>query len=156
MRTIKESFIDIKPSLSHKLYGAFIRPHLEYSFQAWRQWLKKDIKLLEDVQRRSTELVRCLKDSEYEERVRLLTCRMNKDDMIIVYKVLHGSLEGVQWRDFFQMADTSRLRGHSLKLKKERSRLDLRKFTFSQRAVNMWNDLPADIVTAPTAARGPL
>ncbi len=74
-----------------------------------------------------------------------------------MHKILHGFLEGVQWRDFFQMADTSRLRGHSQKLKKERSRLYLRKFTFSQRVVNMWNDPPADIVIAPTtnAARGP-
>ncbi len=80
-----------------------------------------------------------------------LSCRMNKGDMILVYKILHGSLEGIQWRDFFQMADTSRLRGHSLKLKEERSRLDLRKFTFNQKATNMLNDLPADIVTAPTA-----
>ncbi len=73
---------------------------------------------------------------------------MNKGDMILVYKILHGSLEDVQWRDFFQMADTSRLQGHSLKLKKERSRLYLRKFTFSQ---SVWNDLPADIVAAQTA-----
>ncbi len=72
-------------------------------------------------------------------------------DMILMYKILHGSLEGVQWRDFFRVADTSRLRGHSLKLKEERSRLDLRTFTFSQRVVNTWNGLPADIVTAPTA-----
>ncbi len=71
--------------------------------------------------------------------------------MKLVYKIHHGSLEGDQWRDFLQMADTSRLRGHSLKLKKERPRLDLRKFTFSQRVVNMWNDLPADTGTAPTA-----
>ncbi len=63
-----------------------------------------------------------------------------------MYKILHGSLEGVQWCDFFQMADTSRLRGQ-----KEQSKLDLRKFTFSQRVVNMWIDLPADMVTAPTA-----
>ncbi len=116
---------------------------------------KKDIKLLEDVQRRSTKLMKCLKDSQYEERVQLLkldsiSCRMNKGEMTLVHKILHGSLEGVQWRDFFQMADTSRLRGHSLKLKEERSRLGLRTFTFSQRVVNMWNDLPADIVTAPT------
>ncbi len=75
--------------------------------------------------------------------------RVNMGDMTLVYKILNGSLEGVQWRDFFQMADSSRLRGHFLKLKKERSRLDLRKFTFSQRVVNMWNDLPAGIVTAP-------
>ncbi len=75
---------------------------------------------------------------------------MNMGDMIIVYKILHGSLEGFQWLDFSQMADTSTPRGHSLKLKKERSRLDLRKLAFSQRVVNMWNDLLADIVTAPT------
>ncbi len=73
---------------------------------------------------------------------------MNKGDMKLVYKILHGSLEGVQWRDFFKMADTSRLREHSLKLKEEQSKLDLRKFTFSQR---VWNDLPAGIVAAPTA-----
>ncbi len=51
---------------------------------------------------------------------------MNKGDMILAYKILHGSLEGAQWRNFFQMADTSRLREHPLKLKKERSTLDLR------------------------------
>ncbi len=73
---------------------------------------------------------------------------MDKGDMILVYKILHGFLEGVQWQDFFQMADTSRLRGHPLKLRKDRSRPDLRKFTFSQRVVNMWNELPAEVVTA--------
>ncbi len=79
----------------------FIRPHLEYSFQALRQWLKKDVNLLEDVQRRSTKLVKCRKDCEYEERVKLLKrdelpCRMNKGDMILVYKIIHGALKGVQ------------------------------------------------------------
>ncbi len=73
---------------------------------------------------------------------------MEKGDMILVYKTLHGFLAGVQWQDFFQMADTSRLRGHPLKPRKDRSRLDLRKFSFSQRVVNMWNDLPAEVVTA--------
>ncbi len=79
-----------------------------------------------------------------------LSCRMNKGDMILVYKIFHGSLEGVQRRDIFLMVDTFRLRRYSLKLKKERPRLDQRKFTFSQRVVNMWNDLPADIVIAST------
>ncbi len=76
---------------------------------------------------------------------------MNKGDMILVYKIPHGSLEGIQWRDFFQMADTSRPRGRSLKMKKEQLRLDLPLFTFSPRVMRMLNDLPADIVTAPTA-----
>ncbi len=33
MRAIK-AFIDITPALFHKLFGAVIRPHVEYSFQA--------------------------------------------------------------------------------------------------------------------------
>ncbi len=73
---------------------------------------------------------------------------MDKGDMISVYKTLHGFLGGVQWQDFFQVADTSRLRGHPLNLRKGRSRFDLRKFTFSQRVVNMWNDLPEEVITA--------
>ncbi len=94
--------MNITPALFHKLNGTFIRPHLQNSFQAWLPWLKKDIKLPEDVQRR-------LKDTVYEERANLLNleslfCRLGKRGMILVYKILHGFLEIVQWRDFFQMA----------------------------------------------------
>ncbi len=104
MRAIKASFMIITPTLFEKLYGTFIHPHLEYSFQAWRPWLRKDIKLLEDVQRRSTKLVKGLQDIEYEERAQLLNldslfCRIDKGDMILVYKILNGFLEGVQWQD---------------------------------------------------------
>ncbi len=91
MRAIKASFMNITPTLFDKLYGTFIRPHLEYSFQAWRPWLRKGIKLLEGVQRHSTKLVKGLQDIEYEERAQLLnldslSCRMDKGDMILVYK----------------------------------------------------------------------
>ncbi len=48
------------------------------------------------------------------------------------------------------MFNTSRQQGHYLKLRKDRPRLDLRKFTFCQTVVNMWNDLPADVATAST------
>ncbi len=43
--------------------------------------------------------------------------------MALVFEILHS---------FFQMADTSKLQGHSLKLKKVQMRLDLRKFTLTQ------------------------
>ncbi len=62
---------------------------------------KKDIKLLEDVQSCSTKLMKSLHDIKYEERAHLLnldslSCKINKVDMIMVYKILHGFLEGVQ------------------------------------------------------------
>ncbi len=94
-----------------------------------------------------------LQDIKYEESAKLLnfdslSCRVDKVDMMLVYQILHAFLPGVQWWKFFQMADTSKLREHPLKLLKDRSRLDLRKITFRQRVVNMCNDLPTDVVTA--------
>ncbi len=94
--------MNITPTLFNNLYGTFICPRLEYSFQAWKLWLKMDIKLLEVAQWRSTTLVKGLQDIDYEERAQLLnldslSCRMDKGDMILAYKILHGFLEGVQW-----------------------------------------------------------
>ncbi len=64
--------MNITPTLFYKLYGTFIRLHVEYPFQALQSWLKKGIKLLEGVQRRSTKLVKGLHDIECEERAHWL------------------------------------------------------------------------------------
>ena len=68
--------------------------------------------------------------------------------MIEVFKLLAGK-EGIDHRQFFRLAENRHgLRGHEMKLVKERSRLDTRKFFFSQRVVNGWNRLPDDVVNA--------
>jgi ribonuclease P/MRP protein subunit RPP40 len=49
-----------------KLYKSLVLPHLEYSIQAWRPHLKKDIGLLEGYKIRATKLIKSLEDKNYE------------------------------------------------------------------------------------------
>ena len=52
------------------LYKAIVRPHLEYCIQAWRPYLRKDIDMLEKVQRTTTKLITGLIDLSYDDRLK--------------------------------------------------------------------------------------
>ena len=56
-------------SLIIPLYKAIVRPHLEYCIQAWNPYLRKDVDMLEKIQRRATKLIPGLRDLTYEERL---------------------------------------------------------------------------------------
>ena len=51
------------------LYFALARPLMEYCIQTWVPQLKKDVELLEQVQRRAMKMIRRLEYISYEDRL---------------------------------------------------------------------------------------
>ena len=113
---------------------------------------KKDCELLENAQRRATKLAPALRDLSYVERITALDLpslyyRRARGDMIETYK----HMTGVYAVDAeYIKPDTSFTRGHSFKLKKERSMKNIRQQYYSNRILNSWNMLPAEVVSAPS------
>jgi ribonuclease P/MRP protein subunit RPP40 len=137
-----------------RLYKALVRPHLEYCVQVWSPYLRKDINMLERVQRRATKMIEGYWDMEYSERLKKLGLislekRRVRGDLIQVFKMIKG-FDKLDFGSFFTTSSLERTRGHSFKLLKNRSRVDLRKNFFSQRVINSWNCLPQNVVDADT------
>ena len=64
-----------------------------------------------------------------------------------MFKIVNG-YEDFYRNMFFKLKEGSRTTGHKAALVKELCRLDMRKYSFSQRVINEWNKLPNDCVNA--------
>ena len=119
--------------------------NLDYCIQAWRPYKQKDIDLLESIQRRMSRIILELRHLDNPSRLRILkittleTGRV-RADLLEVFKIING-LDSIFPADFFIMENE-----HAYKITKLHSRLDIRKYCFTQRIVNDWNRLPRSAV----------
>ena len=59
---IRRNIVYNEKELIIPLYTSIVRPHLEYCIQACRPYRKKDIDMLERVQRKATKLIQKLRN----------------------------------------------------------------------------------------------
>jgi len=88
-----------------RAFIVYVRPILEYNCVVWSPSLKKDIDLIEKVQKRFTKRLRGLKDLLYTERLQrvdlpsLELCRLHLD-LTFCYNIVFGQI-CINFDDFF-------------------------------------------------------
>jgi len=140
------------PLFLFQMFCVYCRPILEYASPAWNPHLKKDVVLLERVQRNFTKRIFRNQNLSYEERLNRLKTKSLAErrieiDLIMTYKIINGLVD-LNTSDFFTLSQLSNTRGHPLKLHKPRLQksVSARYNFFSNRIINVWNELPEDVV----------
>ena len=78
-----------------------MRPHLEYFIQLWSPQYRKDMDVLERVQRRATKILRGMEHLCYEDRLRKLGLfnlekRRLQADLVVAFQYFKGAYKGGQ------------------------------------------------------------
>ena len=153
--TIRRSFKYLDHTTFKLLFCAQVRTIVEYANPFWCPYLKKDIELIENVQRRATKYLHGMQDLTYEQRLRklnltTLTYRRIRGAMIEVYKIFHIYERPISPNISLYLGNIH-TRGHNFKLFYNRSEKTHPKLhSFNQRIVKPWNSLPTPVVNSPS------
>jgi len=143
---IKRSVASRSREVILPLHSALVRPHLESCVHLWRPQHRKDMDLLERVQRRDTEMIRGLEHLSYEERLRELGLfspekRRLQGHFIVAFQYLKGTYR--KDRDnIFSKVCYDRAKSNGFKLREGRFRLEVIKKFLTIRVVKHWDRLP--------------
>src|SRR5277367_474227 len=164
---LDRTFRKMPAKTKSKLYKTFVRPKLEFAAPVWSPWLKKDIDIIEGVQRRCTRHILNLQHwdwaknqrsgtyRDYGERLSILGLttlveRRKRGQLITIYKVKNGLLDigDTDRALFFTDPDPRGIdtRGHDRRIVMWRTKLNIARNFITYEGAKNWNALPANIV----------
>ena len=150
---IKTTFPRINHDDFEHLYATYVRPLLEQASSVVHSGLQMDINCLERVQCPATRFVSGMRKYPYEKRLLLfnlypLDNRCLRGNLILTFRLFAEN----QVSNFFTLVSESSLRCHDKKILKPHCRTSIRLRSFAVRVIQLWNDLPQDVVSAALMA----
>ena len=135
-------------SVLRSIYITCIRPHLEYAAQLWDPHVKRDIQMLESVQKFACKV--CLKcwDMDYDNMLHcldlpLLRVRRQHLKLITMFNIINGNI--VFPAGIFNLHQHLSQRNNSSVFHRLHSRTNYFYFSYVPSVITAWNTLPVDI-----------
>ena len=132
-----------------------VRTNLEYANVVWSPYTKKNINLIEKVQRHYAKKIVGFKNMPYEERLKALRLptlayRRLRGDLIEMYKIIHNIYDPITKKCLFTMVPDSSItrKNNSLNITKVRTNKNPFKYFFANRINSVSNNLPNFVVNA--------
>ena len=154
MGLVRRTFVHLDTYNFNLLYKSLVRPYLEYGNIIWSSFLKSDINLLENTQRRATRFIPNINKLSYHGRLEkldlpTLSYRIFHGSMIETFKILHDYYDDNCVGSLFTFKDTI-TRGHKFSVRTRQCKTSIRRNFFTVRVTNLWNGLPGYVVESPS------
>ena len=132
-----------------------VRPTLEYASTVWDPFTQRNIKKVEAVQRRAARFAfsdyrhtsspsQMIEDLGWQS----MQNRRSNAKVVMVYRITFGLVD-IPAASFFHPTSLN-TRGHSLRYLVPYCRTDTYSNSFFPSGIRLWNQLPEDLVTAPS------
>jgi len=140
-----------------RAYEALVRPQVEYCSAVWNPHLKKDVDVLEKLQRRAARWICCRWNKQtykwsktYSEAINHLGWKTLEDRRNIqiccqTYRIIHH-LDCIPFDCYFSFVKHTATRSHALSLFCKPSCINAFRYSFFINAAFLWNTLPHDVM----------
>ena len=140
-----------------RMYSSFIRPHLEYAMASWDPFLKKDIELLENVQKFALRVCTKQWDADYSTLLETsgmpsLESRRVNAKLCHLYKIVNGSTFHPDAPTLGRVLHYPSRTVHNRAIIPIQCRSLQFQSSFFPSSIAAWNSLPPETASLPTIA----